>query len=360
MSELTAQLALFGAIDAGLARDVVAIDAAADMIGAYRLEGTVGWYPTLVELFVVEVPGQDPTIGPSDLGRAALAELAGTPLDEQPEIAAVHGARRLRALHAYARLVGVDDVKDEFLGAVSRLGEIGEPTGRDDGGLAELLVVASSTEVLLGRVEAAGRLDRRVIAGAAVPCAEELRLVEVPDHGAPVDAACITLRAEVPGTFTADPATVETLRHAVHPSQWPQRLPWFWRDMVRRGGRRLHEGEFDSVGEVFSYEEFMGDFRPPSHADWYHPTLRFTTSGSPDGFELYYDLDRALNTEPKVLHDAGYLRISVLPDRVTATMVKEVVLDRRLLSAAAAIITCASGATDLLRAMATGAIGLLP
>lgn len=360
MSELTAQLALFGAIDTALVRDVVAIDAAAELIGAYRLEGPVGWYPTFVEIFGVEVPGQDPTIEPSDLGRAALAELAETPLDERPEIAAVHGARRLRALHAYARLVGVDGARDEFLGAVSRLGEIGEPTGRDDGALAELLVVASSTEMLLGRVEATGRLDRRVIAGAAVPCAEELRLVEVPDHRDPIGAACITLRAEVPGTFSIEPATVETLRHAVHPSQWPQRLPWFWRDMVRRGGRRLPAGEFDDIGEVFSYEEFMGDFRPPSHADWYHPTLTFTTSGSPDGFELFYDLDRPLNTEPKVLHDAGFLRIAVLCDRVTATMVKEVVLDPLLPSAAAAIITCASGATDLLRAMATGAIGLLP
>lgn len=289
MSELTARLALYGAIDQAIVEsdDPGMRERASVVLPAYRNPRTPGWYDQMRGLI-----GNGALDDPNPF--SALEQLAETSFESEsassagpvltPD-AAVLAAHRVLAVWAMNSILQPDgkpgpEAISRALAPISAIGAHATPDAPPIGQilerrLEELANEPETAERFLDFLAEQGVVDKMVMSCARVLAQTRSRLVDVevePDSR--VNAAFITSSVRVTG-FSDPVATLGVL----HPSRWPACLPTFWCSM---------DGSVDenSTDAAHHYVEAVGSCPSP----WFTPCIRFTLQSSADEATLGYSL----------------------------------------------------------------------
>lgn len=391
MSELTARLAIYGAVDRAVADGVVDIDQVVRYLPTYAPAATpessaAGWYQQLRALAGAGGPVAD--LGELDLP-TALGELARrelhSPLDAEHRLRALFLARVVLfrgddrseelLLDALAPVVGFlsdgtarsgADQDGEADGRArvqervrSLLELIDEVAGSNDGDGYVVMAIAAADHDLIDDVIA--RIAR-------VPCREATTRFAVPG-GTDVDLAA-RLTATVQQWVPA--ATIGDLRLVFHPGNWPACLPTFWgaMDPIQPFPPGGLDPTTDPGTERFLYREHVGDQAKSS--EWFSPVLEFwydelwppfAARTQVNGFSIHYglpaDLPPGVVQDERILLDDGHLSLRVTdlstdPMEVEVTMLKDLALTPPMPSAGLAVFACAAGWVDHAKALVSG------
>ncbi|MBK6309181.1 MAG: hypothetical protein WAX12_15355 [Candidatus Microthrix subdominans] len=378
MSELSARLGLYAAIDRAAAEDDGRLRLAGQVIPLYRRDvdadgdrrpanpdGTTGWAAHLDALLPgVEIPDLD----------QALAELA-----DLAEVSELDQARRLKALWAAARVL--PEVRNAGnLPSVAGLLRPLVQTARGDDSLVEDGPEHLSREVLdsdrfttadpwadLTQVAVdRGLISARVAELVNVGCDAWVTLVPVKSAtGVTIDPAARIISTIT--NFDLGAVTVATVKECVDPLNWPRCLPSFWCAMEPIAAPA-------SAGPVRFVREVVGDC-PQA---WFNPYLRYAAKESPGEYVLQYDLAGPGNLallssvgvpplvqDTRVEVDSGLIKISHRqrpggpPGHLEAdiTTSKTIRFAEPLPTGAIALFACISGWADKTREMMTGCLG---
>ena len=384
MTELSARLGLYAAIDEAAEGRGTMLDAVAEAIPVYRPDrdgspvderrGALGWSRDLASLL--------PDQAVESLERS-LAELgfleSPRPLDQARRLKAIWALSQTmpgidRALRAGALVPLVDAAR-----SAAHSGEGGgssdETLVADAERLAELLEDPKfpAGETFPEVVEVA--VDRHFISAevaqlASIGCEDSVTFVEVVRDGeVDVDPAAHIV-STVQG-FEVGSRTLGDLERLLDPANWSTCLGSFWCAMAPLGdpGKVLGNG-------IRGFQEQVGD----CPAVWFMPYLVFATvrrpsTGDQVGFDLQYDLCRdaalmalsnagsVLSQDRRVEVDAGSVIVErsrgttgSAPGRVDITTSKTIRFAEPLPTGGIALLACISGWADLTREMMTGCL----
>ncbi len=408
MSELTARLAIYGAIDRAVVDGRLSVDDVAVHLPPYRprsaaIAGAAGWYEEMTRLVGVGPDGSPlEPVDPND----AVAELARLPL-EHP----IDAEHRLRVLFLTGQLLAeeVDTSPDsDFVGALQSVVEFGrDPDEVVEGAsaareLADMLAQGDldvQSDVAdddgggsggggsggggapgvgagaVGYVQVAAVAGQRSLVSAttaslaAAVCDEGTAWYQALGSGDVDVAAVVTSKV----TVVAPACSVEDLRMRFHPGRWPACLPTFWGGMVPLAPTsRMPSPKDDPEDTLFVYREQVGD--QTNNSQWFSPVLEFwyeqLSSGPPserdvDGFAIHYGMARELPKgqaqDPNILVDDGEMAIRCSEPvngtmTVTASTYKKLAMHPPLPSAGLAIFACASGWAGHAKALVTGCL----
>ena len=390
MSELSARLGLYVAIDDAASESDDQLQAAAAVIPVYRLNleprrvrgdrlGTLGWNDER-EVFLPEVE-----IKTVDSSLQELAELA--------DVSELDQARRLKAVWAVARVVpDLDRKQRDLLAAAVRPlvagargdAESVDPERRRGSGSPTSSTSSSSpwfatAEKWDGVVQAAeeqGLVSSQVAMLAHVGCEDWVTLVpvEVAD-GTDIDPAA-RIVSTVKG-FDVGTRTLGKVRTLLEPTNWPTCLKSFWCSMNAVTASGV------STTPIKFYQERVGD----CPTVWFEPYLRFASrdlrgaNNKVNGFELQYDLAlasdlKALSAKPskkltqdgRVEVDRGLIKVVIRhppgaptgQNQVDITTSKSIRFREPLPTGAVALLACVSGWADMTRTMMAGCLGTAP
>lgn len=385
MTELSARIGLYAGVDRAASQERGRLEAAAAVLPVYRLDlepappdvdtrrwGTVGWHRHLHEL------SPDLRLPPSI--ERALAELGSL---ERPS--ALDQAQRLRAAWAVVRVVPDTD-RDLVAGTLAPLvrsavdehrgsaavgaGEISERARR----LTDLLADSErfpSAEAWPRLVEAVfdvGFMSGEVAGLAQVTCHDEVTYAPLPDGD--VDPAP-EITTQVLG-FDVGERSLDDLRAALQPHNWPQCLEHFWCDM-----REIEPTPTMNAEKLTWYQEEVGECPDL----WFDPYLVFGTRELTDGragFGIQYglcppaDLD-SLNTDritpleqdTRVQADTGELIVVIRQKpgappghhEIDMTTTKTILFGDSLPNGGVALLACVTGWGDQTRMMLSGCLG---
>ncbi len=378
MSELSARLGLYAAIDRAAAEDDGCLRRAGQVIALYRRDvdadgvrrpanpdGTAGWAAHLDALLpMVEIPDLNQAL-------AQLADLAGVSQLDQ--------ARRLKAVWAAARVLPEVRNAGNRSSAAGLLRPLVQTArGADssvEGGLEDLTqeVLDSDrfttadpwselTRVAVDRV----LISAQVAELANVGCDDWVTLVPVASAtGDTIDPAARIVSTIT--NFDLGAVTVATVKESVDPLNWPRCLPSFWCAMKPIAAPA-------SAGPVRFVREVVGD----CPRAWFDPCLRYVAKESPGEYVLQYDLagpgDLSLLSsvgvpplvqDPRVEVDCGLIKISHRPRPVgppghleaDITISKTIRFAEPLPTGAMALFACISGWADMTRGMMAGCLG---
>jgi hypothetical protein len=384
VSELTARLAIYGAIDRAVVAGDLAVQDAAVHVEPYGIEAigsasAVGWYQALADLLgTAETDSELTTLAEPD-HVAATAQLA-----ENPPENAIDAEHRLRALFLARRLLTDPDAEADaaYLSALQHVVEFGrEPGSVEDpeGATRRLVEMMDDRErfpdragyvALAAQAHADGLLSATTAALAAATCDESTAWFEVPGTGDVDVAAVVTSRVEV----SAPDSPVSDLRLRFHPGRWPACLPTFWgaMDPLAPPPPNSPSPKNDPGSATFVYREHVGDQQ--NNSEWFHPVLEFwfeelwggpATNRVVNGFAIHYGMANPLPAgqaqDPRILVDDGEMtvrRTNVANGTMTvvATTYKMLAMGSALPSAGLAIFACASGWADQAKALVTGCL----
>ena len=395
MSELTARLAIYGAIDVAVLDERLPAEEAARYLPPYGsivpeagghdlLEGAVrsgpatGWYAALGDV-VADTDGESGWVQPEALDPgSAIVEMASLPLEDP--IVAEH---RLRALFLARRLLPEEivDSDDAFVSALEGVvtADVGPPI--EDPSAAARTIAEMMADVeqfpagdgyvrLAAMAQAEGTLSAPVAEIAATACAEATAWFTVPGTTDDDLAAVVTSTINV----TTDACSVADLRLRFHPGRWPHCLPSFWgaMDPLAPPAPHLPSPTVDPGDQLFVYREHVGD--QANGSQWFSPVLEFwydEIEGGPagnrvvDGFALHYGMATTLPPgvaqDQRILLDDGEMtvrRSNVANGTmgVAATTYKKLAMRQPLPSAGLAIFACVSGWADQAKALVTGCL----
>lgn len=376
MSELSARLGVYAAIDDVAAESVDGLRAAADVIPIYRLDvdrgpgaderpRTVGWSGDLRELVGAGVGGAvaAPPIPPLD---DALRELADTEVGSD-----LDRARRLRALWSLTHVVPgfAEDARELLTAALA-------PVGTDDGvasTLLELLLdsryrTAEQWPELVTAAEEEHLITSTVATMARIGC--EDWLTPRPGAGGAVSPYAARIVSSVSG-FDVGTRALEEVWEALQPTKWPTCLSSFWcrLDLI---------GPTLASATIGYFQEQVGD----CPTIWFQPYLRFAgrdlhdSTGVVHGFELQYDMATAtdlaalgvqLSTtftqDDRVEVDSGKIKVTLRQKpgsapghhEVDIAISKSIRLEG-VSSGGVALLACLSGWADMTRMMMDGCL----
>ena len=389
MTELSARLGLYVAIDqAALDRDDVR-DSVADAIPVYRADrdgvapekrqGALGWSRHIGDL----LPEQ-----PIHELEDALGHL-GSLEDPRP----LEQARRFKAVWALTQTVpGID--RALLAGALVPVVGAARSSDGGRGGVTPGDVEPSRESLVADAERLVGLLEDETFASAesftdvvGLAAAQQLISADVAELASIGCEDSVTfVEVERDGTVEIDPAahivsTVQNfeigsrsfteLHSAMDPARWPGCLGSFW------CGMRLIDDPAGVLGpDVRAFHEQVGECPP----DWFAPYLVFGTrrllqTGNQDGFDLQYDLcpdaalaalgspGVALAQDRRVEVDAGSVMVKrsqgttgPAPGRVDITTSKTIRFAEPLPTGGIALLACISGWADVTREMMTGCL----
>lgn len=392
MTELTARLAIYGAIDHAVLEGRLP----AELVGTYLtpylpdfvgddIRPAPGWYDALAEVLgngTEEQNGGAPLLPPvSTDPTEALAELAELPveheIDSEHRVRALYLARRLlsvpngssddpfvlalqRAVEFDAGPVGVEDP----VGAAMALSELidDDGSGGEDGGGDYRRVVEAAAE--------RGVLSTMTAALASATCNESTAWFQVPGS-ADVDAAAV-ITSQIVVDDVAE-RSVDDLRLNFHPGRWPTCLPAFWLEMKALAPPdKLPSPTDDPEGTKFVYRERVGD--RANNSEWFRPVLEFwydeliggpVTDRDVVGFAIHYGMADPLPAgeaqDARILIDDGELTARRSQSvsgvmTVTATTHKVLAMQQPMSGPGVAVFACASGWADQAKALITGCL----
>ncbi|MCB0975857.1 MAG: hypothetical protein KDB02_00220 [Acidimicrobiales bacterium] len=382
MSELTARLALFGAIDAVLSTtdDHDLLSAAEDALPAYRDKSTVGWFEAFRALVGTDKSGKD-LIGEPDLD-AALEELGR--LDRPSPIDAAHRLIALWATQATILPDARERLGPALRSVVSAVPMDVEPAvveadGEGDGdggadhlsdgavdGLLDLLPryeTFESLPELLDKAEELSLLPRRVVAAARVMVTMRsgTKLIRLRGSHAAESSSTVATEIVTQVTIPEVGRTIDEVRQRMSPQRWPQCLPNFWCGMDHSVDAKPDDG-------IDYYIERVGDC--PNV--WFDPCLRFGSqdvrdaAGTVVGFEIFYGMwgendppgavKAGTSSDGRLLADDGMIHAELSGSALVITFSKAIALAGNLPTASIALIVGATGWADQTAAMAIGCL----
>jgi hypothetical protein len=395
VSELTARLAIYGAIDRAVVDGRLPVDDVAVHLPPYRprsaaIAGAAGWYEHMASIVGVGPDGSSLEL--VDAG-AAVASLAETSI-EHP----IDAEHRLRVLFLAGRLLSdeLDTSPDsDFVRVMQSVAQF----GRDPDEVGDWDAVARDlTSMVVGDLDeqsdddggsaggavgggGAGYLDLAATAGqrnlvstttaslAATVCDEGTAWYQVPGTADADVAAVVTSRV----TVVAAECSVDDLRKRFHPGRWPACLPTFWGGMVPLApSSRMPSPKDDPEASLFVYREQVGD--QTNGSQWFSPVLEFwyeqlfagpPPRTQPEGFAIHYGMARELPKgqaqDPNILVDDGEMAIRRSATAngsmaVSAFTYKKLAMRPPLPAAGLAIFACASGWAGHAKALVTGCL----
>jgi hypothetical protein len=384
MSELSARLGLYVAIDKAAMEARDRLQAAADVIPLYRLDdhslersdrrlGTVGWHKDLEELLPeVTIPSLS----------EALAEL--NDMDGPSEL---DQARRLRAAWALARVLPKTD-GDLMAGMLMPLVGAALSEARASGGFDrdEALREAHNMVAFLTAPDGPRDAEKlsdmvqgaaaRTWVSTAVAVLANVSCLDRPvwhrNAAGQIDAAA-HIDASITD-FKVGNKTLAQVRTKVKPTNWPACLGSFWCEM-----HGVRPPSSMPVGASTYYREVVGD----CPTAWFSPYLSFATiddyvdaNGDPNGFELQYALASpddltALNhgraspliQDARLTADQGsviidnFRTVASGDNRIDITTSKTIGFPN-FSSGGVALFACITGWADQTRVMMSGCLGL--
>ncbi len=361
MSELSARLKVYGALDTAVQQNSDLLEAAAAAIPAYRIDihnrgvdepkvpSTAGWYEALRPI----IGDQDEL----DLD-TALRQLAAVPAPTE-----LDSARRLRVVWAAAAFApdGLDDatVVDTLTPVAEKPAVAGQVRAlmpdKGDGPRAR------TWSHVVNQVYEQNLVSPRVAALASMGCQDSIVFAPVARADGEVNldpaASIVTM---VPASPIGD-TEIDDVQELLQPARWPHCLGSFWCSMTP-------ETPPDAVRQdgVTWFQEVVGDCA--DQAPWFQPYLRFATRAlGDDAFELQYDLCDAAEIEAGALQqdahvevDQGVIRARVTPgdggNMLQVWTTKVIRLCPPLPTGGVAILACVSGWADQTRQMITGCL----
>ena len=390
MSELTARLAIYGAIDHAVLDGPLTAELVGTYLTPYQPDFVddsehlaAGWYDVLARVLARGTEAQAdgaPALAPVSTDPSeALTELARLPLRDQ-----IDAEHRVRALYLARRLLSVPNASadDPFVGALQQVVEFDAgPGGVEDPiasamALAELIDEGSSDAEgggdyagVVANAADQGLLSKMTATLASATCNESTASFQVPGS-ADVDVAAVITSTVVVPDVPARPMT--TLRLDFHPGDWPRCLPTFWIEMKALAPDPLPSPSVDPGASKFVYRERVGDAQNSSV--WFEPVLDFwydeieggpATARDVVGFAIQYGLASPVPAnapqDQRILIDDGEL--TVRPSAtgnglmtVTATTHKVLAMKPPMPSAGVAVFACASGWADQAKALITGCL----
>jgi hypothetical protein len=403
VSELTARLAIYGAIDHAVLDDRIP----AELVGTYltpyqpdfadpSVPPAAGWYDALARMLAEGTEAQAdgaPVLPPVSTDPSdALTELARLPLRD--EIDAEH---RLRALYLARRLLSVPNASadDPFVGALQRVVEFDVGSGSAEDPVASAMALSELIDGSGAEGEAAdgdqplvdgdsgddyvdviatgadrGLLSETTARLASATCEESTTWFQVPGSG-DVDVAAVVASSVVEPDVPI--RTLTQLRSDFHPGHWPVCMPTFWISMTALWPTNPLPSPLVNPGtSKFVYRERVGDVA--NNSVWFEPVLDLwyddivggpATARDVVGFAIQYGLASPVppgaTQDQRILIDDGELTVRRTDTgnglmTLTASTHKVLAMKPPISGPGVAVFACASGWADQAKALITGCL----
>lgn len=374
MGELTARMALYGAIDHEVMADPKLLERVSEVFPAYRDDSVAGWYDTFSALVGTGADGE-PRLPPEPDVGSALKELGA--LAVKSHLSAAH---RLIALWAVAASIDISVDAENFRDALRPVVVLGDEEEDvavlDDPAVIDERVaeLAHSFREFPARERFSDLLalagERQLLSASVAIVAETIVGIEsgttyitVPagNRSSP-DETTRAVATEIITTVEKRGVTrpISEIKDAMRPTLWPDCLGSFWCAMT--------SVDADPDDGVDYFVEEVGECPDI----WFHPCLKFAVQDIEDaqgtvvGFDIFYGLQRpedpagavlpGIVQDRNILADDGMINAVLAGEVLTVTFTKVIAFAAPLPSAAIALVVEATGWADQTAAMVQGCL----